>query len=322
MKNKKVKLGVLVLAAVTVFTATAFAASADNDGYEALKQIMKDSRETELMSGASFNGTFKVSDQGTTIAEVKGTVKAKHDSDEASGKVQVNLKGREQDLSFFKNGENMYLADETNTRYYKLVNAEDDLSRRHEDYDRENSNVRAEHNMGSAQEGLLDYLMGDLKSQFELSRNSDGTKTITLDLNQNEIPVPLNLLTAVAVENKGDSNYPDKESEMNAAQQQLLLEKLPFMKDFEGLEKDIPTLKKDVKLTALVIKLNVDSNNQLKSFETKLSIAGEDSEGVYHEISFQGLASVNDINNTNVDKFNEDGKNIEIINAEDFNCSK
>ncbi len=322
MKNKKVKLGVLVLAAVTVFTATAFAASADNDGYEALKQIMKDSRETELMSGASFSGTFKVSDQGTTIAEVKGTVKAKHDSDEASGMVQVNLKGKEQDLSFFKNGENMYLADETNTKYYKLVNAEDDLSRRHEDYDRENSNVRAEHNMGSAQEGLLDYLMGDLKSQFELSRNSDGTKTITLDLNQNEIPVPLNLLTAVAVESKGDSNYSDKESEMNAAQQQLLLEKLPFMKDFEGLEKDIPGLKKDVKLTALVIKLNVDSNNQLKSFETKLSIAGQDSEGGYHEISFQGLASVNDLNNANVDKFNEDGKNIEIINAEDFNCSK
>lgn len=38
MKNKKVKLGVLVLAAVTLFTATAFAATSGNDGYETLKQ--------------------------------------------------------------------------------------------------------------------------------------------------------------------------------------------------------------------------------------------------------------------------------------------
>jgi hypothetical protein len=322
MKNKKVKLGVLVLAAVTVFTATAFAASPDNSGYEALKQIMMDSRETEYLSGVSFNGTFKVSDKGTTIAEVNGAVKARHDSNEASGNIQVNLKGKEQDLAFFKNGEDMYLADKTNTKYYKLVNAEKEMSRRQEDNDGENYNAQVEHNMGSAEEALFDYLMGDLKSQFELSRNADGTKTITIDLNQNEIPASLNLLTAVAVESKGHNKYSENGSEMNSAQTQLLIEKLPFLKDFNGLEKDVPDLKKDVKLTALVIKLNVDSDNQLKSFETKISIAGQDADGISHEITFQGMASVSDINNTTVDKFNEAGKNIESINAEDFNCNR
>lgn len=322
MKNRKVKLGVLVLAAVTVFTATAFAASKDNDGYEALKQIMKDSRQTEHLSSASISGTLKVSDLGVTIAEANGTVKASHDRNEASGNVQVNLKGTEQNLSFFKNGEDMYLADDTNTKYYKLVNDEKDLGNRYERYNGEKYDTQAEYSMGPAQEALLDYLMGGLKSQFELSRNADGSKTITMDLNQNEIPVPLNLLTAVAVESKDKGINSGNEAETNAAQKQLLMEKLPFLKDFEGLDTDMPELQKNVKLTALVVKFTVDSNDQLKSFETKLSIAGEDSAGASHEITFQGLASISDINNTNVDQFSRDGKDIEVLSARDFDCKR
>ena len=101
MKNRKLKLGLLVMAAVTVFTATAFAAGTGNEGYETLKQIMKDSRGKEILTSASGDGTFRISDNGKIDTELNGRVKADHESKESSGNVQISLKGRQQDLSFF-----------------------------------------------------------------------------------------------------------------------------------------------------------------------------------------------------------------------------
>jgi len=94
---------------------------------------------------------------------------------------------------------------------------------------------------------------------------------------------------------------------------------MPFLKEFSELGKNMPKLKQDVKLTGILLKLNVDGNDQIKSFDVKISTTGIDSKGTYHEVSFSGSSSINDINNTSVDTFNPDGKNIETIDAEDFN---
>lgn len=320
MKNKKVKLGVLVMAAVTLFTATAFAANTGNEGYEALKEIMKDSKRTEALTSASLNGSFQVSDNGTIITAFTGKVKANHEEDQISGDVQIDLKGKKQDLSFFHKDDEVYLSDNTNTKYYKLENVKKDHEKRRADYNREEYAGHDE--MGTTEEALLDYFVGDLKSQFELTKNGDGSKTITMDLDQNEVPAAFNLLMAAAVGNEDEASRHNK-SEMSDEEKQLLVEKLPFMKDLIEADKDLlPVLKQNVKITALLVKFNVDSENQIKSFETKLSISGSDANGVYHEVSFQGAVTISDINITKVEQFDRNGKNIEIINAEEFKCSR
>lgn len=321
MKNKKLKLGILVMAAVTVFTATAFAAGTGNEGYETLKQIMKDSRVKETLTSASVDGTFSISDNGKIITELNGRVKADHEGKESSGNVQISLNGKKQELSFFHNDKEVYLTDETNTKYYKLVNLEHDTYGKNMEYNKED--YAGDRKMGAAEENLLDYLAGDLKSQIELSRNIDGSKTVTMDLNQNEIPMPLNLLTAVAVGNKEMDSGRNDRAEIDQVQKQLLIEKLPFLKDYLDIDNNlIPVLKENVKLSALVLKVNVDRDNQIKSFEARVSITGNDAGGVYHDITLQGSAAVSDINKTSVDKFNMDGKNVESINAEDLKCSR
>jgi len=319
MKNKKVKLGVLVLAAVTVFTATAFASTStyNNGGYEALKQIMKSSHETKHLSNTSFGGTFQMSDNGKIIAEMTGEVKENLEGKEANGNVKIKLMGKEQDLSFFKSGETSYLVDKTNAKYYQLVNMTKDTDEKHRAFDREEA--MGEQHMGKTGEALMDYLMGDLKSQFELNQNADGSKSITVDLNENEIPVPINLLVGIATENNINHSNIDYEDGMDLAQKELLMGKMPFLKEFSELGKNMPKLKQDVKLTGILLKLNVDGNDQIKSFDVKISTTGIDSKGTYHEVSFSGSSSINDINNTSVDTFNPDGKNIETIDAEDFN---
>ena len=186
MKNRKVKLGILVIAAVALFTATAFASAPSNEGYEALKQIMKDSKSTEAFDSASFDGSFQVSDNGKVIAEFTGKVKGNHEGKEASGNVRISLMGKAQDLSIYKSSETAYLVDENNVKYYQFVNMKEKTNREHEYYSRED--YSGGQRMGNTEEALIDYLMGDLKSQFELSQNADGSKTITLDLDRNEIP--------------------------------------------------------------------------------------------------------------------------------------
>ena len=321
MKNKKLKLGILVMAAVTLFTATAFAAGTGNEGYETLKQIMKDSRGKDTLTSASVDGTFRISDNGKIITELNGRVKDNHEGNESSGNVQISLNGKKQDISFFQTDKEVYLSDETNTKYYKLVNVEHDTYRKNMKYDKEE--YTGNHEMGAAEENLLDYLAGDLKSQLELTRNADGSKTITMDLDQNEIPMPLNLLTAVAVGNKGMDSGRNDRTEIDQAQKQLLIEKLPFLKDYLDVDKNLlPALKENVKLTALVVKVNVDQANQIKSFEASIRITGNDAGGVYHDVSLQGSAAVSDMNKTSVDKFSTEGKNVELIDAEDLNCGR
>ncbi len=319
MKNKKVKLGVLVMAAVTLFTATAFAANTGNGGYEALKEILKDSKRTEAHTNASIDGSFQVSDNGKIITAFIGRVKANHEKDQISGDVQIDLKGIKQDLSLYHKDDEVYLSDNANSKYYKLENVKKEHGKRHADY---NSEEYVGHDeMGATEEALLDYFVGDLKSQFELTKNGDGSKTITMDLDQNEVPAALNLLTAAAVSDEDKASRHNK-SEMSDKEKQLLVEKLPFMKDLIEADKDLlPVLKQNVKITALLVKFDVDSENQVKSFETKLSISGSDADGVYHEVAFQGAVTVSDINNTQVEQFDQNGKNIEIINAEDFKCN-
>jgi len=319
MKNKKVKLGILVMAAVTLFTATAFAATSNNEGYEALKQIMKSSQETKHFSNTSLDGTFQMSDNGKVIAEMTGDAKENLEGKEASGNVQIKLMGKEQDLSFYKSGETSYLVDQTNVKYYQLVNMTKDTDEKQKAIKREDG--VGEQHMGKTGEALMDYLMGDLKSQFELTQNADGSKSITVDLNQNEIPVTMNLLVGIAAENNSNRSNMDYEDGMDLAQKELLVGKMPFLKEFSELGKALPKLKQDVKLTGIFFKLNVDENDQIKSFDVKISTTGKDVNGTYHEVSLLGSSSINDINNTSVDTFSPDGKNIEIIDAEDFNCS-
>ena len=319
MKNKKVKLGIIVMAAVTLFTATAFAANSNNGGYEVFKEVMKSSQETKHFANASFDGAFKMIDNGKEISEITGEVKGTREDKEASGNVQFKLMGKEQDLSFYRSGETSYLVDQTNAKYYQLVNIDKDQYKKHKAI--ENNDGYENHQMGKTGEAFMDYFVGDLKYQFELSENTDGTKSITLDLDQNEIPVPINLLMGIAADGSDRSDV-DCEDGMDLAQKELLMGKMPFLKIFSDLGKDIPKLKEDIKLTGIVLKLNVDENNQIKSFDAKINTTGKDANGEYHEISLLGSLNIKDINSTTVDKFSPDGKSIETIDAEDFKCSR
>lgn len=319
MKNKKIKLGALVLAAVTLFTATAFASASthSNGGYEALKEIMKSSQETKHLSSTSFNGTFKMSDNGKVIAEMTGKVKENYEGKEVNGNVQIKLMDKEQDLSFYKSGEASYLVDQTNDKYYQLVNMTQDKDKKHKEINREKR--MEDQQMGKAGEALMDYLMGDLKSQFELTQNADGTKSITVDLDENEIPVPMNLLVGIAAESNRHCSNIECDDGMDLAQKELMKEKMPFLKEFSELGKNMPKLEQDVKLTGLFVKLNVDENNQIKAFDVKIATEGKDANGTSHEVSFLGSSSINDINSTSVDTFSPAGKSIETIDARDFN---
>jgi hypothetical protein len=278
---------------------------------------MKDTQETKDFSSASLEGTFKMSDNGKVVAEVTGNFKGNKDGKEASGNVQVNLMGKEQVLSFFGSEDATYLVDETNARYYQFINMDQDMPNKHEAFSKENGMKK--HQMGKAGEALMDNFVGDLKSQFGLSQNADGTRSITLDLDQNEIPASINLLVGVAVENK-DSNFGSDNDKYctDTAQKELLLQKMPFLKEFGELSKELPQLKQNVKLTSLYLKLNVDENNQIKSFDIKMNTTGEDANGAYHEIAFTGSAAVEGLNSTTVDTFNTDGKSIETIDVESF----
>lgn len=324
-KNKKLTMVAILMVAITLFSVTAFASAPNYTGYEALKEILKSKDKTQDFTSATFTGNLKVSDNEKTLFAIAGTAKMDETQKAASGTVDFSIDDINRQASFYGTHESAYFVDEQNQLNYQIINmdqldteASDDYSSRHYDrYDNEN------HKMDATGEAFLDYIVGDLKSQVELSNEADGTKVVSMDLVKSEIPTPINLLisAAAAEERTYDENEMDAEvKHMNNPELKALIDSMPFfqglsVEDMKNLEDKMPVLKKDVVLEHLYVAFTLDANDDVQAMTLQMTITGKDAAGVAHEIVVAGTGTLTDLNSTSIDTFDTTGKDIQVIDA-------
>jgi hypothetical protein len=318
--NKKSK-GLIIgaaVAAVSLFTVTAFASTPKTAGYDAFKEVLKANHMAgETMTSATINGNLTVTLDGKTVLTADGTTKVgdKGEDHIVSSDFGFTFMGVERSGSLYSSdNDKVYLVDRTHNRHYQVINLDDKhTGKQHKRSDDEAFKNRS---LNRAEEALLDFLVGDLKEEFDVTNHADGSKTITVDISKEEIPLPLRLLMDVAsAEGKSKHTQAPK-----ASPEWDRIKQLPFFQGFEGidLEKQFPDLTVDVAIERVKLQLKVDANNKLHGVQGQLEVSGKDESGAAHRVELGGAGNFSDINTTTPEVYDPAGNFIETIDAATF----
>ncbi|GBG07079.1 hypothetical protein PAT3040_01627 [Paenibacillus agaridevorans] len=315
-KSKFIMIGA-ALGAITLFTATAFAYSPNTEGYDAFKAVLKANHTSgTAIESATFNGNFSVTVDGQTVLKADGLAKMGEAGGEhnVSGDFDFTIMGVERNASLFSSGDDkVFLVDRTHDLHYQVINFNDEHAGEYREWSDEEFQDRP---MNKAEEALLDFMVGDLKDNFSVADLADGSKTITVDISKEDIPLPIRLLmdAASAEERVGRAHAP----EAHAGWEQL--RQLPFFQGLEGidLEAQLPELTKDVAIEHVRLQMTVDANNEVQSVQGELEVSGKDKAGVTHRVEMEGAGDVSGINATTPDAYDPAGKPVEMIDAATF----
>jgi hypothetical protein len=313
-KSKIIMIGA-ALAAMTVFTATAFAYTPNTEGYDAFKAVLKANHKSgAAVESATVNGSFTVTVDGETVLKADGSAKmgGAGDKQNISGDLDFTLMGVERNASLYSSGgDKVYFVDRTHDLHYRVINLNDEHAGEYREWsDEEDFQDRP---MNKAEEALLDFMVGDLKDNFSVANQADGSKTITVDIGKEDIPLPIRLLmdAASAEERVGRAHAPEAHAEWEQ------LKQLPFFQGLEGidLEAQLPELTQDVAIEHVRLQMTVDANNEVQGVEGELEVSGKDEAGVTHRVELEGAGDVSGINATTPDAYDPAGKSVEMIDA-------
>jgi len=321
MKKSKVLMIGAAVAAIAVFTTTAFATTSKTAGYDAFKEVLKANYMSgQTIESATVGGNYTITLDGETVLTADGAMKVRDagDSHNMSSDFGFTLKGVERSGSLYSSGDDsIYLVDRTHDLHYQVVNLEDDHAGRHHEW--MGKEGFQERTMNKAEEVLLDFLVGGLKDNFSVSEHAGGSKTITIDVKKNDIPLPLRLLIDVASAERKHSKYERTHSPKASAEWERM-KQLPFFQGLEeiDLEDQLPKLTKDVAIEQVKLQLTVDANNKIQVVQGMFEVRGKDEAGVAHRVHMEGKGEFSDINATTPDVYDPAGKSIEIIDATTF----
>lgn len=268
MKKKSMLTLIAVLVAgLSLFTVATLAAGNADAGYEKFKEIMKDIDHAEE---GKVNATVTVTDNGNELMSADIEAVGAKDSDTGSGETVFTVDGVEKSFEFYKSEDALYLIDRNEDAYYKVVDSgEYDEYEDYEDYDRFDDK---DHSMTAVEEELLDYFVGDLKDNFTVTENGDGT-SISFAMEGAQVPEVLQLMVkAGSASEHRDMDRHDEEWAKD----------LPFM---DGIDTDVmPDLVEDVKIDSMSIDITLDSASKVESFDMAIAVSGRDAAGVFHSV--------------------------------------
>jgi hypothetical protein len=317
MKRSKVLMIGAAVGAVSLFAVTALASTPNTAGYDAFKEVLKANQQKEQsIESATVNSRFTIAMDGETILTANGTTKMQHQGEEhaTSSDFDFTLMGVERTGSVYGSEESAYFVDRTHDKHYQVINLDNEDAK----YEREwnNKDGRHERSMNKAEEALLDYMVGDLKNEFSVAKQADGTRTITVDVSKDEIPLPLKLMIDVAASK--DRNEHENAPEHSEAWDQI--KQIPFFQGLEELniKEQLPDLKDDVAIERVQLQMTVDANNELQHVEGELEVSGKDGAGDSHRVTIEGTGEISALNATTPDVYDPTGKPLEIIDAQKF----
>lgn len=320
MKKKSLGMIIALVVAFSLLAVTAYASTPTYEGYEAFKALAKnveDKHEDKSFNqeNATVTGDFTVIDNGVKLVHMETELKSQGE-DNASGTVKFTHEGVTKELNVYAEDENVYIFDVLEDIYYladrEAMKAQHEGSDYEDQYKHEYSREFSGDDMTNAQEELLDFLVGDLKDDFELHQNLDGSETIYFELTKEEIPMLLNLVVSAA---SGQEKRADEYEEFSP--DAALLEKYPILNDFVNMEDMSPEIVENTELEYVQLALTT-RDDEFVAFSFDFSLTGDDEVGTQHNVQIKGAVQVSEIGTTIADKVNLDGKDIIEIEPEDF----
>jgi hypothetical protein len=293
MKKKWITLGSAVGISCAIMVTTGMTAMADTSGYDVYKSALKN---TKTVTSVSVAAQAELKDNGNVLVSANGTAKASLDNKTGSGSVDVTSNGVQQTISFYNQENGTVIKSSASDVYYQN---QDEKGKRGE------GKKHNEQDMAPQVESVIDALVGNLKDYVSTNTQSDGSKVVSVELSNAQIPAALNAFAPIAI--KQATNEHEHQGKKNEGDQA----KLPFAKDF--LKGQVPQLTQDIKIEKVAVKATINASNYIEQQQADLTVSGKDANGAAHVVTLHVNADLSGYNSTTPDQVDLTGKNVQQI---------
>lgn len=289
--SKKAAMGISLAVGTLMFATTAFAEVASKSGYEQLKDAFKYSADScsSKLQNYTINTSFIIKDNGKIVSQQDSVNKydiSKNAKEITTSDVDAHSAKTE---SYYYADKDEYINYNSNEGIYNevLVTGAKNYS--------VFSNPFKEKREADI-EKIADAVVGNLKDYVVVNQKADGSRELSGSISKAQIPAIANAVVSYEVkgifENK--NNPYDKNKYGN-----LKISDDVYVKEIKG---DMTT----------------DKDGLIQTAEGTGIISGKDDQGKIHELTFEVLGKLTDINSTSVKKPDLTGKNVKKDVQEDY----
>jgi hypothetical protein len=282
MNKKFVAIAMSLVISGGVLIGTAYTNASQLSGYEAYKSSIRD---TAILKNETANFNISVKDNNVKLVDVTTNLKINSAANAMSQATTVKTSnGSETFTTFIKNDKS--ISKSSISEVYTV---------------RENSHytIRKEHERMNPQvirnvETVVDILSGNMKDNVVVSSNADGTKNISVSLNESQIiPLVNAIASIVMVTSSNELIHNEKAGSLH-------------MKNM------IPQLAREIKVKSVNITGNINKDNIINNQVAKIVLSGKDANDVIHSVAIDAALNLSNINTTTPDTIDLTGKQVKM----------
>lgn len=281
--SKKTVMAISFMVGTLMFATTAFAEVSSKSGYEQAKDALKysaDSFSNKLQS-YTINSSTVIKDNGSIISEIDKVNKydfSKHAEENTGTVIEANKP-------------------KTDNYYYADKNTIIDYDSKKDDYNVTNYEKPNNFTMGRNPfkqkqeqdlEKIADAIVGNLKDSVVVNPKADGTKELSGSISESQIPAIANALVSYEVKSKLSRNNNDNNNEQSI----------------------FPSNISDVYVKSANEDMILNKDGLIQNASVSVEISYKDDKGTAHNLTYETLIKVVDINATKVNKLDLTGKKV------------
>ncbi|TDF95135.1 hypothetical protein [Paenibacillus piri] len=294
MKKKWLVVGGAVGISGIMMLSTGLSAMASTSGYDAYKSALKNTKTVKSMT---VEASAALQDNGNVLANAQGSFKVSPDQKAASGSVDVTSGGDKQQISFYKQSNETVVKSSASDVYYVKPNGKE----------RVKTNTNTDKEMPQQVETVIDALVGNLKDYVAVDAKADGSKQISIQLDNAQLPAVVNAIAPIAIKHAAKGEHGGKQKDGAS-------ETKPFNENF--LKTAAPQLTQDIKIEKVAVKANVNASNFIDHQEADVTVSGKDDNGAAHQVTLHLQADLSGYNSTTPDTVDLTGKNVQQMKNE------
>ncbi len=294
MKKKLLVMGSALTLGSGLLITSAYAGIGDAPGYEAYKSAIKN---TISVQNVTEKASLSVQDNGAELLQVNSTVKADKSKHNASAAIEVQSGSTKETFDLYSQADKKIMKSSRSDTYSIFEFGAGKHKNRHKEDDSNTDGVES-----SEIENVVDALVGNLKDYVQLTPQSDGTKTIEVQLNSSQIPAAANAIGSLLVKEGVSDDHQEKTQDF------------PFENDIKEIKSSLPKLTQDIRINNVALNATVDSQNHITNQKVNLTVTGKDDNGVSHELVVSANIDLSNFNSTTPDSVDLTGKKTQTVN--------
>lgn len=280
-KNKKVLLALSFWIGALMLVTTAFADISSKSGYDQLKDAVKSTFKnlSENTRNFTFEGTITIKNNNQLLISNSTVQKIDNANIIKEDVTTIEYQSGKKRNTYSYRDRNMFINYNSDSDIYLVSEYSSPVELEMTQNPFEDDRVKDI-------EKIADALVGSLKNHVVVNEKGDGSKEFSGTLNDGEIPPLINAISSFLIKRVVQDDIGDEDV-------------------------SIPKLRDDIFIKQVEGKAYANGNGTIESLYGTFTLSGKDKDGITHELCFEILLKIYDIDSTVVTKPDLTGKKVE-----------